>query len=238
LSPALKYTWYRFRIPFAQEPVSFESVELYYSKTVWSQINFIEQFSPDYSMGRDGEKSVITLKNLKNLPITGITLKTESMFKRLVSGRDSQKYLFNLRFGDSAYQDLTLPTHGYASDTDDLSLYIDDNDDSPIKVDGIDIEYHAARLVFEAPETETLYLYYGNPEIDSPPGYDIANYMDLVLEQGYETLSLGKPEVLETASEPARDYSVYYNIVITVTAAALIIVIVLRLQKVNKNNPE
>ena len=62
------------------------------------------------------------------------------------------------------------------------------------------------------------------------------NYMDMVLERGYEILPLGEPEGLisEPTQEEDIDYSLYYNIVIVATALVLVVIIVLRLKKVSK----
>ena len=239
LSPALKYTWYRFGVPFADDPIHIDKVELYYSSAEWHLTSFTEHLSPLFSMEQAGRKSVITIKDVKNLPIINISLSSNSMFKRMVSVAHTKKTLFNLRFNDNTYQDLTIPLYEYASKEDSLKLNITNNDDLPIQVDSIDVEYRTAYLVFEAPKSKRAYVYYGCPAIETPPYYDITEYKDLVINHGYVIHALGDPEILnmEPSPEPSNspDYSMYYNIVIGLTAAVLIVIIVIRLQKVHRN---
>jgi len=236
LSPAQRYIWYRFRIPFAEDPISIDSVELNYNSSVWRFSEFIEGLVVPFSVEENGNTTVVTLQGVRNLPLVSITLGTDSMFKRRVSAGHTQKELFNLMFEDASYQDLVLPMDGYASHSDELEIIIFNNDDAPIQLNSVEIEYRTAVLVFDAPQSGTAYVYYGNPGITSPPRYDIMNYMDMVLERGYEILSLGEPEELfnEPPLEEDRDYSLYYSIVLVATASVLVIIIVLRLKKVSK----
>jgi len=235
LSPALKYTWYRFRIPFADDPIAIDGMELAYSPSVRRLTEFTEGLSPAFSTQTDGKETVVTLNGVKNLPLADISIHTGSTFKRRVTAGYTDKTLFNLSFNDTAYQDLTLPMNGYAPAADSLAITIYNNDDAPIQIDGADVEYRAARLVFKAPAEGQAYVYYGDPSIMSPPRYDIANYTDLVLNQGVDVLALGEPEIIQAAPEeppPAvTDYRLYYNILIGVIAAVLAAVIVLRLRK-------
>ena len=169
LSPAQRYRWYRFRIPFAEDTVTFDSVELNYNSSIWRFSDFIEGLAVPFSVEEDGTTTIVTLQGVRNLPIVNISLGTESMFKRRVTAGHSQKELFNLMFEDASYQDLTLPMDGYTSHSDELTLLIFNNDDIPIQLDSIEIEYRTAVLVFEAPQSGSAYVYYGNPEITSPP---------------------------------------------------------------------
>ncbi len=219
-----KYTHYRFKLQNNLEKVSFSTVTLNYDKTIKYKEYFIETLSPDYSTEERDNKTFIKLKNMKNLKLNNITLKTDSVFKRGVSFNGSMsKVLYNLEFKNIKYQELTLPLNFYVNEKDEPEVIIENHDDKPINITGVEVEYYADELVFKDPETD-ITLKYGNIKIDTPRIYDIANYKDRILSEGYDILSvrnINKAVASNAINKPALDYKLLFNIVLIVIAIVL-----------------
>jgi len=67
------------------EKISFSSVELKYNLVYHEKEYFTETLSPEYNVAEQEKQNRHKIKDLKNLKVTGITLKTDSTFKREVT---------------------------------------------------------------------------------------------------------------------------------------------------------
>lgn len=229
-----KYTHYRFKISNNLEKISFTQVTLKCDNVILKKEYFIDTISPEFTTEEKGKTTVIKIKGLKNLRLSGITLKTDSMFKRLVTfnGFES-KMLYNLEFESTKYKDLTIPIGQYRVTTDTAEITIDNNDDKPIKILAIEAKYLFDELIFEDLKTDKYILKYGNSEITTPKSYDISNYKDQIFKVPLDNLSIKdiKAETSKTPKKPQFDYKLIFNIVICVVAVALGIIIVGKLRK-------
>ena len=229
-----KYTYYRFKIPNNLEKISFSSVALKFNKTVQKKEYFINSVSPEFSTEERGNTTVVKIQGLKNLKLSSITLNTDSTFKRKVTfdGSDS-KMLYNLDFDNISYRDLTIPLTSHRVIADTAEITIDNKDDKPIKVSGIEANYLADELVFEGSKSDEYTLKFGNSEIQTPKNYDISNYKELIFKEGYDVLN-----VKEIKEEPSKapikaqyDYKLIFNITISVVAVVMGIIVFLKLKK-------
>lgn len=229
-----KYTHYRFKILNNLERVSFSAVELKYNRVMQEREYFTNTISPDFTAQERGETTVIKTSDFKNLKLTGIILKTDSMFKRNVTfdGRVT-KMLYNLEFENTKYKDLTIPMDMYRVSADTCEIVIDNQDDKPIKILGVEGKYLVDELIFEGAKPGEYTLRFGNSEVLSPKSYDISNYKEQIINEGYDVLSLKgiKAEPSEVPQEPQRDYKWIFNITIIVVAVVLGIIVALKLKK-------
>ncbi len=229
-----KYSYYRFKLLNNLEKVSFSDVTLNYDKTLKNEEYFNETLSPEYFTEERDNKTVITLKNMKNLKLNKITLKTDSIFKRSVNFSGSMsKVLYNLEFKNIKYQELTLPLNSYINVKEEAEVIIENHDDKPIYIIGVEVEYFADELVFKDPETDSVTLKYGNNEINVPKSYDIASYKDRILSDGYDILSIkniNKTAVSSPIDKPPLDYKLIFNIVLIIIAIVLGFIIIRKLK--------
>jgi hypothetical protein len=234
LLPREKYTWYRFRVSGGQEPVSFDRVWLEYSLDTVSKNAFAETLTPPMTVRQDKKTTVIALNGLRNLTLTDIEIKTDSMFKRNVSVNGVSHTLYNLVFGGERYRGLTLPMNRYQCPSDQLEIRVDNGDDVPIEVDSVTVSYLTYDVVFQntrAPVT----LYFGGNGISEPPRYDIASYKEHILAEGY-----GRTGISEITGQPVEppqeaappDYTLFFNITIIAAAVLLAALLATRLKKV------
>ncbi len=229
-----KYTHYRFKISNNLEKLSFTQVMLKHNSVIQEQEYFTDTISPMFTTEEREKITVIKIKGLKNLKLSSITLKTDSMFKRLVTfnGFES-KMLYNLEFESTKYKELTLPLAQYRVTTDTAEITITNNDDKPIKILGIEAKYLVDELIFEGSNADEYTLKYGNSESPIPKSYDISNYKDQILKEGYDVLSI-KDIKADTSKIPDKqkvDYKLVFNIVLCTIAVVLGIIIIKKLKK-------
>jgi len=211
-------------------------VELKYNLVYHEKEYFTETLSPEYNVAEQENKTVIKIKDLKNLKVTGITLKTDSTFKREVTfdGRIS-KTLYNLNFNGMQYTDLTIAVEPYRITSDTAELVIDNKDDKPINVEGIEIEYLFDELVFEGSGSKEYVLKFGNNEILTPKSYDISNYKEYILDEGYDILNIREivelPRKEPETKPPEYDYKLIFNISIILVAVIMAVIIFLKIKK-------
>jgi hypothetical protein len=237
LFPDKKYTRYRFRVSGNQEPVSFDRVWLEHSLDIVSKNAFIETLTPSMNVRQDGKTTVITLYGLKNLALSEIEIKTNSMFKRNVYVNGDVRTLYNLTFGSGSYRDLTMSMNGYPCLSDQLEIIIDNGDDAPIAPDAVSVSYLAYDAVFQNTRSPVT-LYFGNDAISEPPRYDIMSYKEHILAEGYGTSDIGAiSEQPEKPSETPKtpDYTMLFNITIVVVAVLLAVLLITRLRRLKKD---
>jgi hypothetical protein len=229
-----KYTYYRFKISNNLEKISFSNCILKYNKMLQKKEYFSDSLSPDFTTEERGTATIIKIKGIRNLSLSSITLKTDSIFKRNVTfdGRAS-KMLYNLDFQNTKYKDLTIPLDQYRATADTVEMVIDNKDDKPIKILGVESTYMVDELIFDGSTLDGYVLRFGNNEIQTPKSYDISNYKEQILNEGYDILNIKeiKSESSKTPSKPQSDYKLIFNITILVVATAMCIIIVLKLKK-------
>lgn len=229
-----KYTYYRFKISNNLEKISFSSVVLKFNKTTQKREYFINSISPEFSTEENGNTTVVKIKGLRNLKLSSITLQTDSTFKRKVTFDGSaSKVLYNLDFEDTSYRDLTIPLNSHRITDDTAEITIDNKDDKPIKISGIEAKYLADELVFDGSKSNEYMLRFGNDEIKTPKNYDISNYKELIFKEGYDVLDMKeiKEKPSKTSVKPQYDYKLIFNIGISAVAVIMGIIVFLKLKK-------
>lgn len=229
-----KYTYYRFKISNNLEKVFFSSVELKFNKTVQKKEYFINSISPEFSTEEQGHITVVKIQGLRNLKLSSITLKTDSIFKRRITFDGSaSKVLYNLDFANTSYRDLTIPLALYRATADTAEIIIDNKDDKPIQISGIEAKYLADELVFDGSKSSEYTLRFGNSEIQTPKNYDISKYREMILNEGYDVLNLREitAESSKTPSKAQYDYKLIFNVAISVAAVVMGIIVFSKLKK-------
>lgn len=225
-----KYTHYRLKIPESRDKLAFQRVWLEYNAETITRLDFIDKIKPEFSVNEDNKTTVISLKGIRHLPISGIEIDTGDMFKRDVNVAGFRQTLYNLRFGDEKYKNLTISLSGYKSMSDTLEIHINNGDDSPIKINSITVSYLSDELIFKDPGGNVK-LYFNNIQTSLPPQYDIGSYNEYIIAQGYDTLHIGQIKQLapESEKEDKFDYGLILNITIALVAVVLAYLIIKRL---------
>lgn len=229
-----KYTHYRFKISNNLEKISFTKVILVHNNVIQEQEYFTDSISPKFTTVERENTTVVKLSNLKNLKLSSITLRTDSRFKRLVTfnGFES-KMLYNLEFENTKYKDLTIPLGNYRVTDDTAEIVIENKDDKPVEILGIEVKYLVDELVFYGSVADEYTLKYGNSESIAPKNYDISNYKEQILKEGYDVLSIKEitKETSTVNNKHQLDLKLIFNIVLGTIAVVLGIIIIKKLKK-------
>ncbi len=230
-----KYTCYRIKLFNNMEKVEFSTVKLNYDRTLQNREYFIETLSPEYSTEEKGNTTVINLKNIKNLKLSKVSIKTESTFKRKATFNDSMtKTLYNLEFNNVKYRDLAIPLESYLNTKNEAEVTIENNDDKPVEITGVEVEYLVDELVFKGSETGDFTLKYGSNKLNTPKSYDISNYKDQILTEGYDLLNIDNINKVAASEQPEEinvNYKLIFNIIIIIVAVVLGFIVVKKLKK-------
>lgn len=232
-SGAKKFTYYRFKMLNNLEQIAFSSVKLNFNNITKQKESFIATIYPQFNVEEVGKTTVIKISGLKHVKVDSITIETDSMFKRSVSFDGSvSKVLYNLSFKDIAYKNTTLSLNSNKITTDIAELRISNGDDKPIKINKIEVKYLQDELVFDGSMGTSYTIKFGNAETIFPPSYDIVNFENDIIAEGYDTLEIKdiKTQAPE-APKPIYDYKWIFNLVILLVALVMGIVIILKLKK-------
>ncbi len=232
-----KYLYYRVGILKNVENISIVGAIACYNKLVKENLPFTETMQAEYQIRSADKKDIVTIHNVKNLRLYRMTIHTSSMFERNVEVMGVTKKLFHLEFKDVLLHDTSLALDGRMTDQDNLDLVIDNQDDKPIKIDGIEIEYYTDKLVFAAESAGPYTLAYGNESLTAPQ-YDINQFRDYIIAEGFDLCTMGETETIQTtatAKPEAPDYGWVLNTVIIAVGVLLAILI---LANFKKNNNE
>lgn len=179
------------------------------------------------------KQTYIEIDGLKNLRLCDITIESNSMFKRIASTPQGvSKEIYNLSLNDISYTDTTIPLDWNRSRDDIYTVRIANNDDKPIKIDGITVRFYVDEIVFEGNKGLTYTLEFGEDAIKTAPVYDIARYKEEILKESIDIARLGEI-IFEEAAEvpPEQDYRWMFNVVVLMVALLLGGVIVRRLKQ-------
>lgn len=232
-----KYTYYRFKIANNLEKLSFDSVVLKYNNIILSKENFMDILKPQYTIEeqKQEQKTLVKITGIKNLKLDSIELETDSIFKRVVTFADNKfrKMLYNLDFQNTNYRDTQISLDGFVVETDTVVLAIENKDDQPIKIKGITIKCYIDEVIFKGTQEGELSLKFGNPEIKNAPSYDLVNYKEQILKEGYDVLSIQELRI-EQEEERKQENSFnpqgLFNVVIVLVAVILGVIILIKLK--------
>ena len=112
-----------------------------------------------------------------NLPLASLRLKSsEGVFQRQIRIGSTSTWFFRLQHEGRSVEDLEH-TLDQSHPTRELGLIIENGDNPPLKIEGIEITRHLLPLVFQADTTGEWRLFAGNPQA-SAPSYDLAKMSD------------------------------------------------------------
>jgi hypothetical protein len=227
-----KYTHYRLRLANNMERISFTQVNLVFNQEISEETYFIESFVPQFTVENEDRRTKIIIEGLKNLRLCDLVIETDSMFIRTASAPwGIQKELYNLSVNGTSYTDTALPLNRQVSQDEKFVVFINNGDDKPIDIRGITVRYFADDLVFQA-DAGLYTLEFGVDLSRAAPVYDIQRYKTEILKGPIDRLTLG--EITFALPPPERKefpLKLAFNIVVTLIALVLGVLIVLKLKK-------
>ncbi len=125
------------------------------------------------------------------------------------------------------------------NDNNYLTITIDDKDDKAIAIKSIIVKYYFDEIIFDGGNGDAsknnnnnITLKFGNPAIVEPPKYDISNYKELILKEGYDVVLVDEVKTVVTeAQKQEYDYKLIFNVVVSIVAVVLGIIFLLKLKR-------
>jgi hypothetical protein len=228
-----KYTHYRLRLANNMERISFTRAELVFNQEISEETYFIESIIPQFTVENEERRTKIIIEGLKNLRLCDISIETDSMFIRTVNAQGGiQKELYNLSVNGTTYTDTVLPLNRQISRDETYTVIINNADDRPINITGITVRYFADDLVFQGSAGSVYTLEFGVDLTRDAPVYDIGRYKIEILKGTIDRLVLGEISFVQPALERKEiPLKIIFNIVVTLIALVLGVLIVLKLKK-------
>ena len=131
-------------------------------------------------LGREEKNGATHLRiglGAANLPLASLRLNSsEGVFQRQIRIGSTSTWFFRLQHEGRSVEDLEH-TLDQSHPTRELGLIIENGDNPPLKIEGIEITRHLLPLVFQADLTGEWRLFAGNPQA-SAPSYDLAKMSD------------------------------------------------------------
>jgi hypothetical protein len=228
-----KYTHYRLKLANNLERISFNSVELKHSTEKNQNNFFIERLKPAFRVEEKGKTTQIQIGGLKNLRLAEISIITDSMFQRNVYSIPFgfTKELYNLTFGGTSYTDMAIPLDHFVVFDETLTIGIDNADDKPISIRGIEVKYYADELVFEG-RGGNYTIHFGADDTKPAPVYDIEKYKNEILQGDIDRLVIGAITFeIPEEREPPDSFNTIFNMVVIGVAVLLGLLILMKIAR-------
>jgi hypothetical protein len=206
---------------------------------------YTKTFSPQYKAVEEGRQTLISIQNDQRLKIKKLSLDVESNFRRTYDLMDStgvripftgEKELYNLKFKDIQIQNKTIVLPA-SNASQQIVLKINNEDNAPLQIKQVNVEYDIHRLVFEDSGSETYQLFYGNPNAIKPK-YEIEAFKIHIEKENPALALLGKSVELNDVTKPVINKSAWYQSKMTFNAVigfVSLLLIVFLIQKLRKS---
>lgn len=237
LGASYRYGYYRLIAENNAANLTFPSLTLLRDTRVTHTDHFRQQQDAVYEIQQKERQTEIIIQNPARLNISGLQLEIggNGSFTRRFELYDGEGRLLPAAGSGELYRldfkateiDSTAIIPDRASSASTLRIVIYNQDDAPLSVEGLKLEYLLDRLVFAAEGEQPLRLLYGNAEAAAPQ-YDIVNFKDYIAGEGKMLAGLGAAELRQSPAADTPQTSWFqgrtgFNIVIIAVSLLLII---------------
>jgi len=234
-----KYRYYRIVILDNAEEVAMERLQLIYSynQKQWNTYKKVARM--DYSITNEGKHTNILLNNVHHLKVKTIVFDIEGNFKRryevLGDNKPISPYgrpgeIYNLQFNHYKVSNTSIDFGSYPLSSSQILIKINNDDNRPLKIKDMQVEYYTDKIVFEYIGGAPYRLYFGNPA-GLKPSYEIDQYKTHAERENQDLCKLGQMQnnrAVKQESSPFRaDY--IFNAVIGVVSLLLVVLLARKL---------
>ncbi|WP_099188280.1 hypothetical protein [Tepidibacter mesophilus] len=192
----------------------------------------------DFDINIENNDTVISINNKDNLNINDIKIISQDDFKRdydIYYKNNKYKEFQNLDSG-TIYR-INLENHkeeknnislesfsNYYIKPDIIKIVIYNEDDRPIDIDGIQINYYVDKIVFKKDNSKKYKVLFES-EYAQTPSYDIQSYKEYIEKENQEMCTLSKLIEKNMKDNKKINYKLILNIVVILISLILVIVI-------------
>ncbi|CAH1208637.1 hypothetical protein PAECIP111892_03148 [Paenibacillus auburnensis] len=235
LGSTYKFSYYRLVAEKNAADLQFPALTLQHSNRVIKAELFKQQQEAAYEIQEEDKRTEIIIHNDDRLRVSGLQLESSGSFTRRYELYDGEGRvipvtgtgeLYRLDFKDTEITSTAIvPVK--ASSSPILRIVIHNQDDAPIALSGLKLEYLLDRIVFAADGAQPYRLLYGNAEAAAPQ-YDIVNFKDYIAGEDRPLARLGAAELQQVPEAAITDTSWFqgrlgFNIVIIAVSLILIL---------------
>ncbi|WP_150274017.1 DUF3999 family protein [Paenibacillus tepidiphilus] len=214
LGASRKFGYYRLVAKQNAADLQFPEMTLLQSSRVAQAKRFQRRQAAQYEAQQAEKRTEITVHNPHRLRISGLLLESGGSFSRRYGLYDGDGTvipvtgsgeLYRLDFKDAQIASTAI-TPVEPSNASVLRIVIDNRDDAPVPLTGIELDYLVDRIVFADEGAGPYRLLYGNAEAAAPQ-YDIVNFKDYIAGEEKTPAALGAPELRQLPEAPAAESS-------------------------------
>lgn len=244
LDDKYSFRYYRLKVLNNVEGLSFPQMQLsnVISDLQWR--DFQKSGTPKYEVKQEDGFTDIIIQNPNHLRIKRVQLTAAGNFTRTYELMDSEgktieteniPELFSMDFKDVRIADTTI-TAIFPTITPAFTIRINNQDDLPLDISDITIEYKLNKLVFEDKGTGPYRLLYGNDTVIKPQ-YDIVKFRSHIEQEDMVIGTLGEETTLPVVTDdniPVREgfaTKPWFSGVIIVISVVLIGLLAQKLRK-------
>lgn len=244
LDAIYKYTYYRIVFLDDIEDTSIDNLELIYNNKEISYDEYSVTKNADYEINLDKEENdtIIYLYNENNLRIKDMKIISSDDFKRkyyiYFKGENNEEFRqlgygefhqINLKNFKVRKTNINLGSYQYF-DTNSkiIKIVIKNNDNTPINIDNIKINYIVDKIVFKDNGSSKYRILFGNKDANRPY-YDIEAYKDHIEGEDQEVCqlqSIVEQKILEKETGKKINYNLILNITIAFISLLLVFIII------------
>ncbi|WP_310831943.1 DUF3999 family protein [Paenibacillus pedocola] len=235
LGSTYKFSYYRLVAEKNVADLQFPALTLQHSNRVIKAELFKQQQEAAYKIQEEDKRTEIIIHNDDRLRVSGLQLESSGSFTRRFELYDGEGRvipvtgigeLYRLDFKDAEIASTAIvPVK--ASSAPILRIVIHNQDDAPIALSGLKLEYLLDRIIFAADGAQPYRLLYGNAEAAAPQ-YDIVNFKDYIAGENRPLARLGAAELQQVPEADIAHNSwlqsrLGFNIVIIAVSLLLIL---------------
>ncbi|NHN32074.1 DUF3999 family protein [Paenibacillus agricola] len=200
LDQVAKFSYYRIKVLDNVENLVFPELQLIYNtrETKWKEWTKTVTLPYEIKEESGGGQTLVAIRNDNRLRITKIELAASGSFTRsyTLQGMDTKEVqvdgkreLYRLDFKNVQLQNTTI-IGTLPMTQPQLTITINNQDNPPINLTGMKIDYFVDKLVFEREEGRIYQLLYGN-NLAGKPSYDIGSFRQQIEQENPALAKLG-----------------------------------------------
>lgn len=240
-----KYSFYRVKVLDNVENLIFKQLQLVHNTRDIKWNDYKKTSKPTFNIKEDTKLTNITIQNKNRLKIKRIMLDVDGNFTRAYSVYDSkdkeiqvdgENDLYNINFKNVQINDTTITAVNPIMQPN-FTIKINNQDNLPLDIKGIKVEYFVDKLIFEDQGIGPYKLLYGNGNVEAPK-YDIENFKQYIQK---ENLALGKlkgQKIVSPIEESQKPWwfqtKIWFNAVIIAVSLVLIIFLAIKMGRTKK----
>lgn len=189
-----------FRVDSAEEIIPL-NWKFAFSRNVQSRGLFLRDAGLYYRLEQEFSQTNIFIENPQRLPVTELILQTRGTFKRHLYW-DSRTYPFYLFNPGDGSGEITV-THR-EDRSEEILLVIENGDNEPVEILGIQSFYNSKQLRFPYPEKQPLTLYAGNLLAETPD-YDLEFFREALKDVELSEVITSEKQVRSSEGDREKD---------------------------------